>query len=89
MSKKSTLSQALMEASGRGVGHPTLPSQQPAMKSWVAPTREGKKAITGFFDPAVSKQLKEIALQHDTTLQALLKEALNGLFEKYGRSQIA
>ena len=49
----------------------------------------GKKAIAGHFDPAVGKQLRQLALDHDTTVQALLAEALNDLFVKYGKSPIA
>jgi hypothetical protein len=37
----------------------------------------------------VSKQLKQLALEQDTTVQALLAEALNGLFEKYDKKPIA
>jgi len=55
----------------------------------MAPSREGKKAITGFFDPAVSRQLKQIALEEDSNIQALLREALNDLFIKRGKSPIA
>jgi len=53
------------------------------------PSREGKKAITGFFDPIVSKQLKQLALDEDTTSQALIAEALNDLFIKYNHKPIA
>ena len=55
----------------------------------TAPSREGKKAVTGFFDPAVSRQLKQIALEEDSNIQALLREALNDLFTKRGKSPIA
>ncbi len=58
-------------------------------KSDVPPSRVGKKAITGFFDPVVSRQLKQIGLEEDKTVQALLAEALNDLFEKYGKNPIA
>ena len=45
--------------------------------------------ITGHFDPAVSKQLKLLAINNDSTVQAMLAEALNDLFEKYGKPPIA
>jgi len=45
--------------------------------------------ISGHFDPAVSRQLKQLALDEETTVQALLAEALNALFEKYGKPPIA
>ncbi|MBD2336139.1 hypothetical protein H6G64_03920 [Calothrix sp. FACHB-156] len=46
-------------------------------------------AIAGHFDPAVSKQLKQLALEQDTTVQGLFAEAVNDLFEKYGKKPIA
>jgi hypothetical protein len=46
-------------------------------------------AIAGHFDPAVGKQLRQLALDNDTTVQALLEEALNDLFLKHGKSPIA
>lgn len=55
----------------------------------VKPSRVGKKPITGFFDPAVSRQLKQMALDQDSSIQALLREALNDLFEKHRTKPIA
>ena len=51
--------------------------------------REGKKAISGFFSPDAAKQLKQIALNEDSTVQALLTEALNDLFIKHNHKPIA
>ena len=45
--------------------------------------------IAGYFDPAVRKQLAMLAVEHDTDQVKLMAEALNPLFEKYGRSPIA
>jgi len=53
------------------------------------PSREGRKLIAGHFDPKVAKQLKLIAAEDDTTVQALLEEALNLLFVKKGRGVVA
>lgn len=58
-------------------------------RSLVPPSRAGKKALTGHFDPAVSKQLKQIALDRDRSVQALLSEALNDFFQKYKKPTIA
>jgi hypothetical protein len=55
----------------------------------VPASRVGKKVVAGHFDPAVTKQLKQIALDSDSTVQSLLAEALNDLFEKYGKERIA
>jgi hypothetical protein len=51
--------------------------------------QQGKRAIAGFFDPAVSRQLKMLALEQDATVQQLLREALNDLFDKHKRPRIA
>ena len=53
------------------------------------PGREGKTAVTGFFPAAVKKQLRLMAAEDDTTIQALLAEALNDFFAKKGRPEIA
>ncbi|MFO5494855.1 MAG: ribbon-helix-helix domain-containing protein [Cuspidothrix sp.] len=37
----------------------------------------------------MGKQLRQLALDNDTTVQALLEEALNDLFLKHGKSPIA
>ena len=44
--------------------------------------RDGKRLIGGHFDPKVTKALKQIALDDDTTVQALVGEALTLLFQK-------
>jgi hypothetical protein len=53
------------------------------------PAREGKRVIAGFFDPAASKQLRRIALDEDSSIQELLREALNALFVKRGLPPLA
>ena len=52
-------------------------------------SRRGKVAITQWVDPAVRKQLAQLGLDHDKTQAELAAEALNLLFEKYGKSPIA
>ena len=54
-----------------------------------APSRIGKKALKGYFDPGVSKQLKRLALDLDSTSQDLLGEALNDFFQKHKKPTIA
>ncbi len=60
-------------------------SQQPTR----APGRRRKKMIAAYFDPAVSRQLKQLGLERDLSNQALICEALNDLFEKHGKPPIA
>lgn len=94
MSKKPSLSEALHSVESRD--WPALPSQAieaplggDGLRAVQPPSRQGKKTIAGHFDPAVSRQLRAIGLEHDRTVQDLLSEALNGLFEKYSKSPIA
>lgn len=47
--------------------------------------REGKKAVVGYFTPAVSKGLHLLALDQNTSLQALLGEAIDDLMRKHGK----
>jgi hypothetical protein len=51
--------------------------------------REGKVSVTQWVDPVVRKQIAQIALDEDKDQYELINEALNLLFEKYGRSPIA
>lgn len=53
------------------------------------PGRAQKTNVTGYFPPAVKKQLRMLAAECDTTIQALLAEAMNDLFAKYGKPEIA
>ena len=57
--------------------------------AYQQPSRVGKKPVTGFFPPDVRKQLKLMTVEQDTTVQALMAEALNDLFAKYGKPEIA
>ena len=90
--KKPSLTAALHEASGRRPLAQEAPVQQPAISETTKatpPSRMQTKLIGGHFDPAVSRQLKQLALDDNSTVQALLAEALNDLFIKHGKKPIA
>lgn len=53
------------------------------------PIRRGKKHVGGYFSPEVSKQLRQIALNEDTSVQHLLGEALNMIFHSREMPAIA
>ena len=55
----------------------------------VAPSRRGKKNISGYFAPEVHRQLRVIAAEEDKNLQEILGDALNALFERRGKPPIA
>lgn len=52
------------------------------------PSRTGKRLIGGHFSPDIAKHLKILATEEDTSVQALLEEALDLLFVKKGKGHI-
>ena len=66
---------------------------EPAQKSTEPPrarTRSARtKQIAGHFPEEVAWQLRELAVERRATVQALLGEALNDLFQKHGKPEIA
>jgi hypothetical protein len=89
MAKHSSLSEALRQAGGRAEPPKPQAVAAPAAKASRTPGRRGKKTIAGFFDPAASRQIKQLALDEDSDVQELLREAINDLFEKRGKPRIA
>lgn len=88
--KKPSLAAALQAASKKqDQVIPVVETESTGSSVKVPTSRIGKKVVAGHFDPAVTKQLKQIALDSDLTVQRLLAEALNDLFEKYGKERIA
>lgn len=63
----------------------TPPQRESNTGKFYRPSREGRRLIAGHFDPKIAKQLKLLAAEEDTTVQALLEEALNLLFLKKGQ----
>ena len=62
---------------------PPVPTAHPAAGFYAA-TRAGKKKVTATLDPAVHKRLKSLAVEREATTEALLAEAIEDLFRKYG-----
>ncbi len=82
----------LKEVSGKPMPVPA-PAEVPLSAeppiSDIPPSRRGKGAVAAYFDPAVRKQLAILAVKEDQSQAAMLAEALNLLFEKYGEAPIA
>jgi hypothetical protein len=55
---------------------------------FYAATRVGKKKVTATLAPADHKRLRQLALEREITTEALLAEAINDLFAKYGKGAI-
>lgn len=64
-------------------------SSRPLAPREVRKDRANKKGMLTQHDAAVIQQVRQLALNHGTTQQKLVAEALNMLFAKYGVAQIA
>ena len=53
------------------------------------PSRRGKVTFAIHVFPSVRAQMKSLAAERGTTVQALVEEGINMVFEKYGKTPIA
>ncbi len=65
------------------------PTSTAAAAKVVQRSRVGKVSIGVWVDPAVRKQLAQLSLDTDKDQSDLLVEALNLMFERYGKPPIA
>jgi hypothetical protein len=66
--------------------HPGLsPADSPSPPPKPRNPREGKKAVVGYFSPALSRALHQLALDTDSSIQALLGEATDDLVRKHSK----
>jgi hypothetical protein len=85
---------AIVEAAGstRRAPPPAEPSPTPADAPAKPAARVKSRATTrqvaGHFPAEVAWQLRELAVERRTTVQNLLGEALNDLFQKHGKPEI-
>lgn len=54
----------------------------------VAPSRQGKKAMTGYFSPEMSFAMHMTARKHGKSLQDAMAEAFNDWLRKMGESPV-
>ena len=90
--RQAILNQAMREETSHQLApDPVAPQATPSATTGV-PNRQasriGKVSVTGYFAPVVRRQLRKLAADSDTTIQALLGEALNDLFSKHGLPEI-
>ena len=96
MSKRPSLAETMRQVATVPVVA-SLTSAAPAQVASQAPNREqgfyaatrvGKKKVTASLAPTDHKRLRQLALERDATTEALLNEAINDLFAKYGKATI-
>ena len=68
---------------------PVNENQQDISVDKRPPSRAGKRVLSVYLDPLAWKQLRQLALDTDTTTQALGEEAVNLLFTKHGLNRSA
>ena len=92
MARSTDLRRAILDQASRGDAGPApAPDPEPPAPRPGAshpPSRAGKASVTAYFAPAVRRQLRRLAADRDTTLQALLGEAVNDLFAKHGLPEL-
>ena len=96
MAKRANLAAALHEAGAKPSvsAVTTLPAamEMAPIKSEVVvrpASREGQRAVTVYVNPDAHKQLRLLSVEAGVSVQDLMTEAMNGLFQKRGRAQIA
>lgn len=52
----------------------------------TAQTRSDTRQVSGHFKPEVAQTLRLIAVEQDRDIQEILAEALNMVFERYGKA---
>jgi hypothetical protein len=60
------------------------PAEPPRYR--IAQTRTDTRQVSGHFKPDVSLTLRLIAVEQDRDLQEILAEALNMVFQRYGKA---
>lgn len=67
---------------------PAAVTAEAAERPTLSPSRRGKRNVSVYVNPTAAKQLRLLMVEQDTTVQALMEEAMNDLFRKYGKSAI-
>jgi hypothetical protein len=81
--------QAVLDQQATTAAPAAAPSGPPhSARNYNRPSRSGKRLIGGHFPPEVAKHLKILAAEEETSVQALLEEALDLLFVKKGKGHI-
>ena len=81
MSKFGAMKQQRADKAAVPIESPAPSSAAPAR----SPNRQGKKAVSAYFSPDVSRGLNMLAAEKGTTLQALLGEAIDLLMRQHGK----
>ena len=88
--KTSALASALRSSGATVAALPPRPvTLPPAEQARPAPSRQGPRPITVHHPEAVRRQLKALAAEQGRNVEDMVGEALNLLFAKYRKPEIA
>lgn len=84
---------SLKDLAKRAEGPEPLPPANDAERTAAEPrsyrtaqTRNDTRQVSGHFKPEVAQTLRLIAVEQDRDIQEILAEALNMVFERYGKA---
>ncbi|MCC4234678.1 hypothetical protein LL253_18560 [Sphingobium soli] len=86
--RDSAPSPATAEPEGRAAAPIAASTGPGTASSPVAPSRQGKKAMTGYFSPEMSFAMHMTARKHSMSLQDAMAEAFNDWLRKMGESPV-
>jgi hypothetical protein len=90
MARKPSLSDAVTARdSGIGRAPPALSAQATPAGQGRPASRVGRKGVAFWVDPDAGRQLRILAAEEDRTVQSLMEEALDLLFQNRGRYRLA
>jgi hypothetical protein len=90
MAKRPSLAANVKAAAGEPALLPVMRTELPPTESVAPPeakrsaSRIGRKAIYAWVDPAQHRKLKKLSLDLDRSIDALVTEAVQLLFERHG-----
>ncbi|PNP96703.1 ribbon-helix-helix domain-containing protein [Sphingobium sp. SA916] len=76
------------EAPGKAAINPAAADSTTTTGSATAPSRQGKKAMTGYFSPEMSFAMHMTARKNGMSLQDAMGEAFNDWLRKMGESPV-
>ncbi len=76
------------EAPGKAAIIPAAADSTGATSNSIAPSRQGKKAMTGYFSPEMSFAMHMTARKNGMSLQDAMAEAFNDWLRKMGESPV-
>lgn len=88
MSRKGSLLSLRDRVSATPSTVPASEERDSSDSKWVAPSRQGKKAMTGYFSPEMSFAMHMTARKHGMSLQDAMADAFNDWLRKMGESPV-